>query len=176
MVVSSPDFDLQVGDSLAYRQHGFPSLEALLRSFPDVCTFHWFAGELKVLGVANEATAHVQEMVAQQKGSRGKTKRGGGGLGGRGLNRGSHHGFQQPERGNFRHPEMVRPVMHGDVFFGRGGRGGFRQPPPFLFPGARHGFPPFNDRSRSARPQVLKRFYEEEINYPSFKQKTYEKS
>ena len=86
------------------------------------------------------------------------TRERGGGRGGSGLKRGSHHGFQQPERGNFRHPGMVRPAMHGDVFFGRGGRGGFRQPPPFLFPGARHGFPPFNDRSRPTRTQVLKRF------------------
>ena len=147
---------LKVGQSPEYRQLGFSSLEGLLRSLPDVCAFKWFAGQLMVLGVANEATVHVQDMVAQQKGGKGRR---GGGRGGM-MTRGSHRGgFQHPggiqQPGNFQQPGWSSFQQgRGDVYFGdqhRGGRGGFR--PPFPFHGMRHGFQQ-PGRGGYARPRV----------------------
>jgi len=168
-----------VGQSPDFRLLGFPSLEALLRSIPDVCSFKWFAGQLMVLGVANEATMHVQDMVAQQKG--GKARRGGRGGIGRIMTRGSYRGgFQQPgnshppawnsfqQPGNSQQPawNSFQQVNRGrcDVYFGdqyRGGRGGFRLPPPFPFPGTRQGFQP--GRGGYVRPKVPRRPSEDEL-------------
>ena len=160
-----------MGQSPDFRLLGFPSLEALLRSIPDVCSFKWFAGQLMVLGVANEATMHVQDMVAQQKG--GKARRGGRGGIGRIMTRGSYRGgFQQPRNfqqpGNSQQPawNSFQQVNRGrcDVYFGdqyRGGRGGFRLPPPFPFPGTRQGFQP--GRGGYVRPKVPRRPSEDEL-------------
>ena len=50
----------QVGDSIPFHQLGFLHLEAFLRSLPDVCSLEWRAGQLTVMGVASQATAHVK--------------------------------------------------------------------------------------------------------------------
>ena len=56
---------LQVGEPIPVGQLGFPSLEALLRSLPGVCSIERRGYDLTVLGVANKATAHVQDMVIE---------------------------------------------------------------------------------------------------------------
>ena len=66
-----------MGEPLLSPGLGFPSLESLLRSLPDVCTLRYSAGQLMVMGVASSATAHVQDMVAKQNTSRRGMKRGG---------------------------------------------------------------------------------------------------
>ena len=66
----------QVGEPLLSPGLGFPSLESLLRSLPDVCTLRYSAGQLMVMGVASSATAHVQDMVAKQNTSRRGMKKG----------------------------------------------------------------------------------------------------
>ena len=100
-----------MGEPLLSPSLGFPSLESLLRSLPDVCTLCYSAGQLVVMGVASSATAHVQDMVAKQNTARRGKKRGGvggavnggrggargafsGGRGGRGFGRGSWCGNQ----------------------------------------------------------------------------------
>ena len=157
----------QVGEYPEYRQLGFSSLEELLRSLPDVCTFKLFAGQLMVLGVANEATAHVQDMVAQQKMGKGRRGGGRGGMVTRGNGRGGFQqprwsGLQQPDWASFQHADPRR----GDIHVGehRGGRGGFRPPPPLHFPGARHGFQP--GRGGSVRHKVPRSFVGEVPELP----------
>ena len=71
-------YDLQVGEPLLTPSLGFPSMESLLRSLPDVCTLRYSGGQLVVMGVASSATAHVQDMVAKQNTARRGKKRGGG--------------------------------------------------------------------------------------------------
>ena len=71
-------YDLQVGEPLLTPSLGFPSMESLLRSLPDVCTLRHSGGQLVVMGVASSATAHVQDMVAKQNTTRRGKKRGGG--------------------------------------------------------------------------------------------------
>ena len=71
-------YDLQVGEPLLTPSLGFPSMESLLRSLPDVCTLRHSGGQLVVMGVASSATAHVQDMVAKQNTARRGKKRGGG--------------------------------------------------------------------------------------------------
>ena len=68
-----------MGEPLLSPSLGFPSLESLLRSLPDVCTLRYSAGQLVVMGVASSATAHVQDMVAKQNTARRGKKRGGAG-------------------------------------------------------------------------------------------------
>ena len=70
-----------MGEPLLTPSLGFPSLESLLRSLPDVCTLRHSGGQLVVMGVASSATAHVQDMVAKQNTAR-RGKRRGGGVGG----------------------------------------------------------------------------------------------
>ena len=91
LVKASFSIFAQVGEPLLSPSLGFPSLESLLRSLPDVCTLRYSAGQLVVMGVASSATAHVRDMVAKQNTARRGKKRGGvggafiGGRGGTGL-------------------------------------------------------------------------------------------
>ena len=70
-------FFAQVGQSIPFVSLGFPSLESLLRSLPDVCSLEPRGGGQVVLGVASSATAHVQEMVVKQNQSKRGRRKGG---------------------------------------------------------------------------------------------------
>lgn len=60
---------------LPYRNLGYPSLLALLRSWPDVCRFQSQGnnGAVKILAVEEESTKHILSMVKGQK--QGKSRR-----------------------------------------------------------------------------------------------------
>ena len=106
-----------MGEPLLSPSLGFPSLESLLRSLPDVCTLCYSAGQLVVMGVASSATAHVQDMVAKQNTARrGKKKGGVGGavVGGRGGASGALSGGRGNRgfgRGSWRGNQSYRPFF-----------------------------------------------------------------
>jgi len=60
---------------LPYRDLGYPSLIALLRSWPDVCRFQQQGnnGAIKILAVEEESTKHILSMVKGQR--QGKSRR-----------------------------------------------------------------------------------------------------
>jgi hypothetical protein len=85
---------------LPYRDLGYPSLIALLRSWPDVCRFQQQGnnGAIKILAVEEESTKHILSMVKGQRqgksrrrprGGRNRTRGGGGGRNGGYDNRGA---------------------------------------------------------------------------------------
>jgi len=111
-----------VGQPLLSPNLGFPSLESLLRSLPDVCTLRYSAGQLVVMGVASSATAHVQDMVAKQNTARRGKKRGGvrgtfnGGRGGTGLPINGGRGGSVSRgfgRGSWSGKQSYRPNLEG---------------------------------------------------------------
>ena len=119
-----------VGERLDHMGLGYPTLTHLLLALPDVCR----VARGVVVGVASSATEHIQNMVAKQKPSNAKGKRGGG--------RG---------RGEGRRPEGGAGGWQG----GRGGMGNFRAPP---FPGY---FPPptWGPRFAQAFPPMAQNYF-----------------
>eukprot|EP00092_Neocalanus_flemingeri_P023628 GFUD01025626.1.p1 GENE.GFUD01025626.1~~GFUD01025626.1.p1 ORF type:complete len:492 (-),score=144.64 GFUD01025626.1:594-2069(-) len=65
-----------VGEGIPYTQFNFSSLEAFLSSIPDVCQICWSGRDLMVVGVAGQASEHIEKMVSrQQNGKKRQTRR-----------------------------------------------------------------------------------------------------
>ena len=62
---------------LPYRELGYPSLIALLRSWPDICRFQQQGnnGALKIIAVEEENTKHILSMVRGQRHSKSRGRR-----------------------------------------------------------------------------------------------------
>ena len=66
-----------VGEGIPYRKFNYQTLEQFLQSMPDVCRITARGRDIVVVGVANNETHHIGEMVRKQGGkSMGGSKRG----------------------------------------------------------------------------------------------------
>jgi hypothetical protein len=79
---------------LPYRELGYPSLIALLRSWSDVCRFQQQGnnGAIQILAVEEESTKHILSMVKGQRQSKSRRRGRGGRNGARGGGRGGGGG------------------------------------------------------------------------------------
>ena len=103
------DYMELVGEGIPYTKLKFLSLERLLRSLPTVCRIWRSGGEMMVMGVAGEASQHIQNMVSMQKSSgKGKSKSKKKGKGGRATGHGQSR--MQKEMDSF-HRQFAAPVQ-----------------------------------------------------------------
>jgi len=116
-----------VGEGIPYRRLGYETLDSFLNSVPDVCRISRRpTGEVVVLGVADETTKHIQELVNKQSSKSKKKAK---------PKRPTRRPMQQSTHWN---PPQQSPRVGGSGRFpnqrGRGGgdgggyRGGFRGP------------------------------------------------
>ncbi|XP_071502487.1 tudor domain-containing protein 7B-like [Diadema antillarum] len=69
------EFKELLGQDIPYKDNGFPSLEAYLRSMPKVVSIRRdHSGQITCHGVANEETEHLDRLVKKQKSTKKKGK------------------------------------------------------------------------------------------------------
>jgi len=68
------DYEELNGERIPYQNLRFQTLEAFLRSIPDVCTLHMKQGLLMVAGVVDESNEHIARMIRCQKSKTRKKK------------------------------------------------------------------------------------------------------
>lgn len=61
------EYKAMIGNTVPFRQLGYQSLDAYLKSIPHVASFSSYNGETVIKGVATEAEQHVAKLVAGQK-------------------------------------------------------------------------------------------------------------
>jgi len=68
------DYEELNGERIPYQNLRFQTLEAFLRSIPDVCSLHMKQGLLMVAGVVDESNEHIARMIRCQKSKTRKKK------------------------------------------------------------------------------------------------------
>ncbi len=58
-----------LGQSIPFKEHGFQTLQELLKSMPGVCVIESETGSQRYYAVADESTKHLEKLVIEQEDS-----------------------------------------------------------------------------------------------------------